>query len=91
MDQTARQIIFIGEVQGVGFRYTTQRIASLHGVAGLVRNLPDGTVEMFIQGRTEDVDLCLHEIDLALAGHIHDRRVRHVPPRPDYTDFRVAF
>jgi len=38
----ARHIIFRGNVQGVGFRFTAVRIAQRHGVAGWVRNLPDG-------------------------------------------------
>ncbi|MBP8303426.1 MAG: acylphosphatase [Phycisphaerae bacterium] len=91
MDQTARHVLFVGEVQGVGFRFTAQRIASLHGLAGFVRNLPDGTVEMFVQGPAEQIDLCLDEIDRALPGHVRERQVRHVRPRPDHTDFQIAF
>ena len=37
-------------VQGVGFRYFTQRAAAKHQVKGFVRNLPDGRVETFAQG-----------------------------------------
>ena len=91
MEQAARHIIFVGQVQGVGFRYTAQRIAERLGLTGFVRNLADGTVEMFIQGRAEDIDLCLQEIDIEFAGHISDRKVRHAQPSPAHTDFRVAF
>ncbi|MHC4288506.1 MAG: acylphosphatase, partial [Planctomycetota bacterium] len=45
MNKIAKQIIFKGRVQGVGFRYTTQRAASRYELTGYVRNLPDGTVE----------------------------------------------
>ena len=41
MDQTAKQVIFRGRVQGVGFRYTARRIAARYDVTGFVRNLPD--------------------------------------------------
>jgi acylphosphatase len=39
-----------GRVQGVGFRYFARQRAELHGVAGFVRNLPDGTVEVQAEG-----------------------------------------
>ena len=39
-----------GRVQGVGFRYFTQNAAAREGVAGWVQNLPDGRVEVFVEG-----------------------------------------
>lgn len=39
-----------GRVQGVCFRHYTVREAEKLGVAGTVRNLPDGDVEVFAQG-----------------------------------------
>ena len=44
-----------GRVQGVGFRYSTGRRAEGFGVAGWVRNCPDGTVEAVFEGDDEDV------------------------------------
>lgn len=44
------RIVFSGRVQGVGFRFTTRGIAKRFAVAGYVRNLPDGTVELVVQG-----------------------------------------
>jgi len=43
-------ITVIGYVQGVGFRYYIRKIASLHGINGWVRNMPDGTVEIDAEG-----------------------------------------
>jgi acylphosphatase len=43
-------------VQGVGFRYFTQRAAAKHQVKGFVRNMPDGRVETFAQGSETQVN-----------------------------------
>ena len=45
-----------GRVQGVGFRYWTERVASELGLAGWVRNRRDGTVEALLSGPPEDVE-----------------------------------
>lgn len=39
-----------GRVQGVGFRYHTQRVAVTLGLTGYVRNLDDGRVEVYAAG-----------------------------------------
>lgn len=44
-----------GRVQNVGFRYFTQNAAAREGVAGWVQNLPDGRVEVFVEGDEDAV------------------------------------
>ena len=45
-----------GDVQGVGFRAATAQEARRAGVAGWVRNLRDGSVEVDAEGPAEAVD-----------------------------------
>jgi acylphosphatase len=54
-DTVAYELIVHGHVQGVFFRDATRRAAERHGVRGWVANLPDGTVEVVLEGRTADV------------------------------------
>lgn len=51
-----REIVFSGRVQGVGFRYTARLLASQFEVTGFVRNLPDGRVQMVVEGQAEEID-----------------------------------
>ena len=45
------RVLISGRVQGVFFRDTCRRLAEQYGVAGWVRNLPDGRVEAVFEGR----------------------------------------
>ncbi|MGC6177925.1 acylphosphatase [Lacrimispora sp. 38-1] len=52
-----RQHIYIsGRVQGVGFRFRVMQFANQFKLAGWVRNLDDGRVEMELQGEREKID-----------------------------------
>ena len=49
------RVLISGRVQGVFFRDTCRRLAQESGVAGWVRNLPDGRVEAVFEGPDEEV------------------------------------
>ena len=51
----ARRYFVSGLVQGVGFRFFIQRAAAGHQVLGMVRNLADGRVEVFVEAEEESV------------------------------------
>ena len=51
-----RRVVVSGRVQGVGFRLAVARRAQSRGVAGWVRNRPDGTVEAVFEGDAAEVD-----------------------------------
>ncbi len=49
-----------GRVQGVGFRWWTRRTAAaISGLSGWVRNAEDGSVEVFVRGEEENLDLLI--------------------------------
>lgn len=53
--EIARHVVIRGRVQGVGFRYWTQREALRHDLRGSVRNRRDGTVEATFSGPADAV------------------------------------
>ena len=91
MDKVAKHIVFIGRVQGVGFRFTAHSVASRYGITGFVRNCFDGTVEMLAQGIAEDIDECIVDIKESLGGCVRETRVEEVPVDPRYKEFKITF
>lgn len=87
----AKHIIFIGRVQGVGFRFTAHRIAKRCQLTGFVRNLTDGTVEMLAQGQPEDVDDCIRDIEESFPGYLRETKIEKVPLDTRYRNFRITF
>ena len=63
-------VLFSGRVQGVGFRQTTVELSKPYILHGTVRNLPDGAVELTLEGATEDVEKLLQDIRPRFAGYI---------------------
>jgi acylphosphatase len=74
-------VLVSGRVQGVFFRDTCRRIAEEHGVAGWVRNLPDGRVEAVFEGPADAVG---YLVDWTHQGPRHARvdqvHVKAEPP-----------
>ena len=58
----ARKFIISGQVQGVGFRFFTQRAAARHQVRGYVCNLKDGRVEVLTEGSEKAVEDFKHDL-----------------------------
>jgi acylphosphatase len=69
-----KRVIVSGLVQGVFFRDTCRRMAQEHGVAGWVRNRPDGTVEAIFEGADDRVarlvEWAKHGPSRAIVSHI---------------------
>ena len=89
--ETAKHYVVHGLVQGVGYRFFALNSAETIGVAGWVRNLPDGTVEAFAEGAPERLEAFaaqlrrgprysvverLDEEDAEPAGNVGFRQVR---------------
>ncbi|NOT32377.1 MAG: acylphosphatase [Planctomycetes bacterium] len=59
MSFACRHVFVAGRVQGVGFRWHARAKAQELGLAGWVRNLPDGRVELWLEGEEQPVGAML--------------------------------
>lgn len=91
MEEVAKHVIYTGLVQGVGFRFTTERIARRCELFGFVKNLPTGQVEMVIQGHPDDVKDCLRDIQDTFGRGITDTDCRQIAVHGQYTSFGITF
>ncbi len=90
MSQTAKHIIFIGQVQGVGFRFTVLSTANRYQLTGLVRNLTNGTVEMIAQGPPDDIADCIRDIKESFSGYVRETKIKEVAFDPRYESFKIT-
>lgn len=75
-----RQVVrYRGRVQGVGFRATVFSIARRHPVTGSVRNEPDGSVLLEVQGAEESVKAVLAEVRAAMDRFITSEESTRAP------------
>ena len=88
---TARQVFYEGRVQGVGFRFACKQIARGFEIAGWVRNLPDGRVEMQCSGEREEVEDFIEAIaESELKSHIKSVTAAPIPPPSGRRGFEIA-
>ncbi|MEO8362443.1 MAG: acylphosphatase [Vicinamibacteria bacterium] len=81
-DQASFHAVVRGKVQGVGFRYFARQRADVHGVAGFVRNQPDGSVEVHAEGKVEALSAFEAEIRSGPSfGRVDDATVTSMKPR----------
>jgi acylphosphatase len=89
-DSLVRQTIhFAGEVQGVGFRYTALQVATSYPVTGFVRNLPNGQVEMVVEGKRESVDAFVNALAFRMRNHIHQSTVESSSVTGEFDGFNI--
>jgi acylphosphatase len=91
MKDIAKHIIYTGRVQGVGFRFTAERIARRYELFGFVKNLPTGQVEMVIQGHPDDVKDCLRDISETFGSGISDAACRDIAVNDQYNSFAITY
>jgi acylphosphatase len=90
--QKSVKVIIHGRVQGVGFRYFTQKNASRLGVVGWVRNRADGTVEIHAEGQESTLKQFLSRVKKGPShADVTDVKVTWGEPTERYSSFQVTY
>ena len=84
------EVIFSGSVQGVGFRYTVQKISLKFLVTGFVRNLPSGKVELVTEGEEDILKEFLSVIrGSSMSPNISEVDVKWQNPKHTFNKFLI--
>jgi len=86
-----RRVLYTGNVQGVGFRFTTHRIAQGFAITGFVRNLSNGSVELVAEGSAAELDRFLGNVASTMADLIVDAQIQKQPSRGEFQAFVIAY
>ena len=85
-------IFFGGRVQGVGFRYTVERIALEIGLVGWVKNIADNRVEVVCEGTEDQIKRLLENIKQSFLGaYIKKTDCGWEKPTGEFKDFCIEY
>lgn len=84
-----RTCYFTGRVQGVGFRYTVKNVALQYNVHGFVKNLPDGRVELVMEGPDPDMDRLVEDVNQRMNGFIKTVDAVEDPATGEFQHFQI--
>ena len=75
----------------MGFRYTTVRVANGYAVTGFVRNLPDGRVDVVVEGEEKEIEAFLADLADSMQGCIRNTQIDDEPYTGEFHRFDVRF
>jgi len=84
-----RTCYFKGRVQGVGFRYTVKNIAMQYDVLGYVKNLPDGRVELVMEGPEDEINAVINEVNRKMGNYVADVGAFTNPATGEFEQFSI--
>jgi acylphosphatase len=80
---------YSGHVQGVGFRYTTHNIAQQHNVLGYVKNLPDGRVELVMEGDEGEIEVVVKDLNRKMSNFVRRVETQVAPATGEFNQFYI--
>jgi len=91
VNRARMQVFYSGRVQGVGFRYTVKTVAGGYEAVGVIRNLPDGRVELLAEGVRDELEAFRAAIrESGLDGFIDDETVSWSEAKNEFRGFEIV-
>ncbi len=86
----AKQITVHGRVQGVGFRYFVEHVGNRMGLRGNVRNCPDSTVEIIVEGDAGKIADFIRQVEKGPSlARVQRVEIVDIPVSGSYSSFSI--
>lgn len=91
MNRGRLQVWYSGAVQGVGFRYAVKSLVPGYEVTGTIRNLPDGRVELIVEGSKAELEAFQQAVrDSGLGRLIQREQANWSEARGEFCGFEIV-
>lgn len=85
-------IFVYGRVQGIFFRYNTNKVANKLGLKGFVRNLDDGGVEVIAEGNKNNLKELIEFCKKGpLGARVKDIKINFEKAKNEFSGFEVRY
>lgn len=92
MEEVQAYIRVYGIVQGVGYRFFTERHARRLGLKGYVRNMPDGSVEVVVEGSKDKIETLIKYLKRGpYLARVEKVVVEYRKPTGKFSDFTIKY
>lgn len=85
-----KEIYFSGNVQGVGFRFTSKQVSRNYEVTGTVENLADGRVKMVCEGDPAQIESFVAEVSQSTHGRVTDTEILDKRYSGEFEGFEIV-
>ncbi len=73
----------------MGFRYTVRQLAARRDVVGFVRNLPNGNVQLVVEGAAQEIDRLLDDVQTTMSRYIKEAQEHRGDATGEFHDFVI--
>jgi acylphosphatase len=80
-----------GRVQGVGFRWRVLQIAKSFPCTGYVKNLPEGSVELLLEGEKDVVHTMVEKVNVEVKEYWYEKTMDERIGNAHFSHFSIHY